>query len=305
MIYTLTTNPAIDMNIISAEISPSIVNRTKSAKYSENGKGINVSKVLKYNNIDTTVLGFFGGFTGEFIINQLENQKITNDPVIVEEPTRINIFINDGQNEYKIVNKGSYVSKEKQKEFLDKFNNIKDCNQLIISGSLPKGIGENFYHQVLKICKKKKTEIILDISSNILKDLLKYNPLLIKPNDEEINKIFGMKTDTKADIINALKNLHNLGAKNILLTMGEKGMYFYNGEKILYCSAPNIDLCSSACAGDAALGAFLSEWLFNNNLNLALKKSSAAGGNAAGSEGLGNLNNINKYLNNLKIREVK
>jgi 1-phosphofructokinase len=305
MIYTLTTNPAIDLNIESDKINPSIVNRTKSTKYSENGKGINVSKILKHYGIDSKVLGFFGGFSGKFIISQLNDQEIENDPVMVKEPTRINIFINDGKNEYKIVNKGSFVGKGKQKELYKKLENMNDCDYLVISGSLPNGIKKDIYYKILDICNKKSIKVIMDISSKTLKDLLSYKPLLIKPNDEEINKIFGFKTESREEIINALEKIHKLGAQNILLTMGEKGLYFYNGDKILFCDTPRINLRSSACSGDASLGAFLSEWLFKNDLNLALKKSSAVGANVAESEGLGELKKVNNYINEVKIEEVK
>ncbi len=85
---------------------------------------------------------------------------------------------------------------------------------------------------------------------------MKYKPLLIKPNDEEVEAIFGLSLKDEEDIKEALKYIYKLGAKNILLTLGEKGMYFYNGDKIYYCNAPKIKLLSSACAGDSALAAF-------------------------------------------------
>ncbi|MFR2768662.1 MAG: hypothetical protein ACLTAI_10425 [Thomasclavelia sp.] len=64
MIYTLTTNPAIDMNISTMGIKRKEVNRTFDTVYSANGKGLNVSFVLKYFGLDSTVMGFFGGFSG-------------------------------------------------------------------------------------------------------------------------------------------------------------------------------------------------------------------------------------------------
>ena len=68
MIYTLTTNPAIDMNIITDGIRSKYVNRTSTTVYTPNGKGLNVSFVLQHFNVPSTVLGFFGGFSGEYIV---------------------------------------------------------------------------------------------------------------------------------------------------------------------------------------------------------------------------------------------
>lgn len=63
-----------------------------------------------------------------------------------------------------------------------------------------------------------------------------------------------------------MQTLHQLGARNVLLTLGAQGLYFSNGAQLWFCSAPKIELVSSACAGDAALGAFLSHWLNTDDI---------------------------------------
>ncbi|GMG95871.1 1-phosphofructokinase [Tepidimicrobium xylanilyticum] len=305
MIYTLTTNPAIDMNFFSKTFEPSVVNRTEDAKYSPNGKGINVSLILKHYGIPSVALGFFGGFTGKYIVEELSKRDVKTIPIWVNEPTRINIFINDEKNEFKFVNEGPFVSIEAQSELINIIKGLRDCKYLVISGSLPKGIEEDYYCEIFQICQEKSIEVILDISSKKLKELLKYNPLLIKPNDEEVEAIFGYRINNEKDVKFVVKKLYEIGARNILLTMGEHGLYFYDGYKLYYCDAPRIKLLSSACAGDSSLAAFLSEWLFKGDLEFALKKASATGANVAESQGLGTLENIKTYLKIVNVREVK
>ncbi|WP_378956203.1 1-phosphofructokinase [Pelosinus sp. sgz500959] len=304
MIYTLTTNPAIDLNIKSQEIQPSIVNRTESTQIFPNGKGINVSLVLKHYGVTSKALGFFGGFTGKYIVEALSNAGLEVEPIWLNETTRINTFINDGVNEFKFVNKGSFVHEERQEKMLTLIRELKDCTYLIISGSLPPGIDESYYDEILKICNEHSIEIILDISAQRLKKLLSYKPLLIKPNDEEIKEIFGIEINNESDVKQALFELKQLGARNVLLTLGEKGLYFFNGSTIYFCTAPKIKLFSSACAGDSALGSFLSEWLFGHSLENALKKASATGANVAEVEGIGSLEKVSEYMKELKVREV-
>lgn len=304
MIYTLTTNPAIDMNIRTDKVEPSIVNRTRNTVYSPNGKGVNVSLVLKHYGVDSKALGFFGGFTGKFIVDELSNRGLEVKPIWIDEATRINIFVNDGKNEYKFVNKGSFIPEKAQDSLLNLIDKLEDCSYLSISGSLPPGIDSSYYDNILDICKLKGIEVILDISSKKLKDLLNYKPLLIKPNDEEIKEIFGIEMKDEEDIKSTLIKLHEMGAKNILLTLGAKGMYFYNGERLFFCNAPKIKLLSSACAGDSSLGAFLSEWLFNGDIKTAMKKASATGANVAESDGLGLLDKVSEYEKQLNVREL-
>ena len=305
MIYTLTTNPAIDMNYTAESYEPFKVNRTSNIEYSPNGKGVNVSLVLNHYGVESKVLGFFGGFTGKYIVDELQKMDINVEAFWIDETTRINVFIDTrDKKEFKYVNRGPFVSKEVQNSLLNYLENSNECSYLIISGSLPESISENYYDNILEICNTRNIKVILDISSKKLKYLLKYKPLLIKPNDEEIKEIFDINIKDEKDVLTTLKYLKKEGAQNILLTLGEKGMYFYDGNKMYYCTAPNINLVSSACAGDSALAAFLSEWLKGNDIEYALKKSSATGGNVAESRGIGTLDQVNNYVKKLEVREV-
>lgn len=305
MIYTLTTNPAIDMNITTDGIQPKVVNRTCDAVYTPNGKGLNVSFVLQHFGIPSSVLGFFGGFSGEYIVKETRKRGFNLFPVWVDELTRINIFLNDGEQEFKFVNGGSFVSQEKQGEMLDILKSRDDMDYLSISGSLPPGIQPEFYEEILDLCRKKSTKVILDVSSAKLKDLLRFSPYLIKPNDEEIADIFHIVMRDEADIIDALVFLHEKGARNILLTLGERGAYFFNGQEIYYVSAYPVKLLSSACAGDSSLAAFLSIWLEHpEEVELALKRCAATGANVAESNGIGDLKQVGNYMEKITVRRV-
>ncbi|NMM64268.1 1-phosphofructokinase [Clostridium sp. P21] len=306
MIYTLTTNPAIDMNCYSSSSEPFKVNRTNNLSYSPNGKGVNVSLVLNHYSIESKAIGFFGGFTGKYIVDELNKRNISTIPFWIEENTRINVFITvEGNKEFKYVNKGPFVPEETQKDLLEYLSsNLKKEDYLIISGSLPQSIKQDYYNEILDICAEKNVEVVLDISSKKLRELLKYKPLLIKPNDDEVKEIFGVDLKDENDIKNALKYINKLGARNILLTLGENGMYFYDGKKTYYCTAPKIKLLSSACAGDSSLAAFLSEWIFEGDIEKALKKASATGANVAESSALGDLKKVSTYMQIIDVKEV-
>lgn len=192
---------------------------------------------------------------------------------------------------------------------LKMIENFEDIKYLSISGSLPPGIDTSYYEDVLNICEKKDIKVILDISSPKLKSLLKYKPFLIKPNDEEIADIFGIIVRDEEDIKDVLKYLYEQGAENILLTLGEKGAYFYNGKNIYYASAYKVRLLSSACAGDSALAGFLSIWLDDidkeENIIQGLKRASATGANVAESNAIGDLKKVEEYMKQIKIRRVE
>lgn len=303
MIYTLTTNPAVDMNISANNpIEYSVVNRTKNAKYTANGKGLNVSNTLKYFGIDSKILGFFGGFTGDYIIQETQAKGFDVIPVIVDDTTRVNVFLNDNKGEFNFVNEGSFVDDDAQNEMLKIIDEKKDIDVLSISGSLAKGMEESFYDKVFGICIKKNIKVVLDISSKKLKELLQYKPFLIKPNDEEIEDIFGWNLNNNNDFVNALHKLYDLGAQHILLTCGENGMYYYGGDKVYKAFMDPVKVESTACAGDASLAAFMSVFLKDNTkIEKALTRACATGANVVESKGLGNFSKVDSYLSSVLI----
>lgn len=306
MMYTLTTNPAIDMNICVDGIQKNVVNRTYNTVYTPNGKGLNVAFTLGYFHYPATILGFFGGFSGAYIVEESRRKGFLIQPIWIEGVTRVNIFLKEKEDEYKLVNEGAYVSKEKQLEMLALIRGLDDMDVVSICGSLSPGMSDTFYDEVLQICAQKKTKVILDISSKKLADLLSYKPYLIKPNEEEIKDVFSVRLENEKDVIAVLEMLHEKGAQNILLTLGEKGSYFYNGMCMYFISSQSITVISSACAGDSALGAFLSVWLpREQDIEKALKRCAAAGANAAESYGIGDFHKVTEYEKNIIVRKVK
>jgi 1-phosphofructokinase family hexose kinase len=225
-IYTCTFNPAIDHFIQLDKINNKEVNRSKHNEMMANGKGINVSYVLNDLGAKTTALGFNGGFSGKYIVETLDSLNIKNDFVQVDEPTRINVFLNTGDENIKIVNGGFNVKEKQIDEMIKKIENIEPNSLIVFSGSIPKG-AEGLLIKAAKICNDRKIHFICDTSHKDLKEILKYKPLLIKPNDEELEEIFNFKINNKSDVIEAGNKLKKLGAQNVAITLGEKGSYLF------------------------------------------------------------------------------
>ena len=287
MIYTLTTNPAIDVNVTADTLTTSKVNRTRDAVYTPNGKGLNVSFTLGHFGVPSTILGFFGGFSGRYIVEGAR-EVCPVLPVEVDGITRINMFVTTPEGEYKFPNAGAPVDEAAQQQMIDLIGGLDDLECLVVSGSLPPGIDDSFYDLLFDACEKRGAGLVLDISSPALARLVGRGPLLIKPNDEEVAAIFGVDVSSEADIVSALHLIYERGAQNILLTLGGDGAYFHDGEGIWRASAAPVEVYSSACAGDATLAAFLSVWLGDRGaVEQALLRAMATGGNVATQAGLG------------------
>ncbi len=210
-------------------------------------------------------MGIFGGFTGRYIVEELRKQHINVTPAWVAEPTRINIFINDGSDEYKLVNPGARIDDEGKEQILHHLQCVAPGDYLVISGSLPPGIESRFYSEILVLCQQKGCEVILDISHPVLRQLLEWRPLLIKPNDDELKEIFGLDVSSPGGTRSNANAPPARGSQCSADPWRARAL-FSNGAQLWFCSAPKIELVSSACAGDAALGAFLSHWLNTDDI---------------------------------------
>ncbi|MEE8723928.1 MAG: 1-phosphofructokinase [Atopobiaceae bacterium] len=305
MIYTLTTNPAIDMNVFSERLAPNCVTRTRDAVYTPNGKGLNVSFTLKHFGIDSVILGFFGGFTGEYIVEGAERVCPVR-PVWIDGITRVNVFITTNKEEYILPNAGARVAAAAQKEMLEVIDGCDDLSCLVISGSLPPGIDPSYYNEVIDIVQAKGAEFILDISHPCLAELVRRKPLLIKPNEAEIQKIFGIHIQDEADVLGALRSVHGLGAQNILLTLGSKGAYFFGGGHVWHANAAKVKVLSTACAGDASLAGFISVWEKDcSAVKDALVNAMATGGSVAMSAGLGDFSAVRQLRKQIEVIQMK
>ncbi|MDY2776948.1 MAG: 1-phosphofructokinase [Collinsella sp.] len=308
MFYTLTANPAVDMTVSCSPLVPNENVRSYSASYTPNGKGLDVTYALKKFGVDSVALGFFAGFTGKFIVDETMNMGCLCRPVYIDGITRICAYVNDGEQEYGILNPGPSLTPQYEQELLNIIDTAGTMDCLVVSGSLPPKTSSDFLDRVVDHAHGRGADVVLDLSSSKLKDLADKKPLLIKPNHHEMREIFGVTIDTDDDAREALALAHEAGIQNVLLTMGSRGSaYFSNGEDIWYARRQfNIKLVSSVCAGDSTLAAFLYKWYDDrDNVEEALKLALATGANVAESVGLGDFGRVEEYSKRIEVRKLE
>lgn len=310
MIYTLTPNPAIDYNISCDGLQPNTVTRMRDAVYTPNGKGLNVSFTLDHYGVDTTILGFFAGFSGRYIVEGARELGVDVKPVWTEGITRVNVFLNAGPDtEYNMVNAGAAITAADEDAMFDLIDRLDDLDCLVISGSLPPNASEGFLRTAIERVRAKGSRFVLDISSPQLAELLELEPLLIKPNDDELRDIFGIEVVAGDDesVSAAMGELHARGAQNVLLTLGGAGAYFSNGEHLWFANRTfDVEVRSTVCAGDSSLAAFLSVWFSDRDrVEDALRRSMATGANVVECAGLGDFAHVEEYEKGIDIRPVK
>ncbi|MGN3191177.1 1-phosphofructokinase [Enterococcus faecium] len=306
-IYTCTMNLAIDLFIETEEMHPFMVNRTKEDDIQANGKGVNVSLVLKMLDFPSTALGFSAGFTGKYIEDYLQQKQIQTDFIEVPGVTRINVFtqVNQTGEEYKLVNQGPEIPQTAVHNFLNQIRALQKEDYLCVSGSLPRGLSPKVLIEISRICQEKGIHLIIDSSDQEVMDCLPYRPFLLKPNEEELSSWFGRKMVTDEDYFVYGQRLVELGAENVLLSLGEKGAILFTKDRVFRGNSPKGKVVNTACAGDTMLGAFLAGYMNRRPLDETLRKSIAAGSSTAFRKGLTDFLDVEELSKQIKIREER
>lgn len=306
-IYTCTMNLAIDLFIETEEMHPFMVNRTKEDDIQANGKGVNVSLVLKMLDFPSTALGFSAGFTGKYIEDYLQQEQIQTEFIEVPGMTRINVFtqVNQTGEEYKLVNQGPEIPQTAVHNFLNQIRALQAEDYLCVSGSLPRGLSPKVLIEISRICQEKGIHLIIDSIDQEAMDCLPYRPFLLKPNEEELSSWFGRKMVTDEDYFVYGQRLVELGAENVLLSLGEKGAILFTKDRMFRGNSPKGKVVNTACAGDTMLGAFLAGYMNRRPLDETLRKSITAGSSTAFRKGLTDFLDVEELSKQIKIREER
>ena len=299
MIYTLTFSPAIDYVVFLDEFKMDTTNRTLKEEYYFGGKGINVSTVLNELGIANTALGFVSGFTGEALEKGLNENGIKNDFIHLDNGiTRINIKIKE-KKETEINAQGPKISEQKIQELLDRLFTLKEGDILVISGNVPNTLPEDIYERILKNLEGKGIQYVVDATGELLKKVLKYKPLFIKPNKKELEELMGEPINGKAELRKGAELLQVMGAQNVLVSLGGEGAYLLcrDGTERMMGTVP-VKAVNTVGAGDSMVAGFLAGFLNSGDFDEALKLGVAAGTATACSEGLATAKKISELYQN-------
>lgn len=300
MIYTVTFNPCIDYVVRFDSFSASEVNRPYAEKIYPGGKGINVSVMLNNLKVENVALGFYSGFTGEQILNILKAEGCNIDFIDIKNSfSRINVKIK-AEKEIGINGNGPEIDKKYFYQLLEKLDKLTSEDYLVLAGSIPDSLPDYVYEKILEHIDGKGVKVVVDATNDLLLNVLKYSPFLIKPNNYELEEMFNKPIKTDEEIIECAKALQAKGAKNVLVSRAEKGAILVDEfGKVHNSTAPKGKLVNSVGAGDSMVAGFLSGYIKTNDYAYALKFAIASGSASTFNDYLASLDEVEKVLEQL------
>lgn len=303
MIYTCTLNPSIDYVVELDSIQLGDLNRAKRTEQYPGGKGINVSRVLKRLGVDNTALGFIGGFTGEFIREELSKELVNHDFVKANGTTRINVKLKSGD-ETEINGQGPTIETQQINELLQKVEAMNEGDIFVLAGSLPASVPVDFYKTLAAAARARGVKIVADTSGPALQEIIEEKLFLIKPNHHELGELFETTITSKEESIAYAKRLVESGIENVIVSMAGAGALLITNHKILYANAPKGTVKNSVGAGDSTIGGFLAAYTQGKALEECFRYGVASGSATAFSSDLCTKEEVEKLLSQITITQL-
>lgn len=300
MIYTVTFNPALDYVVTVNHFTLGSVNRTVRENIFYGGKGINVSALLANLGYESTALGFVAGFTGEEIERGVKALGFGSDFIKVENGmSRINLKLKSDE-ESEINGMGPQITPDDVRKLFEKLGRLTKGDVLVLSGSIPAAIDDTIYERIMERLDGRGIRIVVDAEKDLLLNVLKYHPFLIKPNNHELGQMFGTELSTDEEIVEYARKLQDMGAVNVLVSMAKDGAILVSEDGQVHKQAvAKGTVKNSVGAGDSMVAGFIAGYLDTGDYRHALKLGTACGGATAFSDGIGTKDLIMKLFETL------
>lgn len=307
MIYTVTLNPALDIIYTSNDFNMESYTPSDTTYKFPGGKALNVTRMLAKLNVPSIATGFLGGFTGDFVQKFLTDVEIYNEFIEIEDDTRINVRLRTKDKNVTIAGVNPSVPERAIQDLLFLLAQIREGDILVMGGSIPKKVSPDIYSRIAEICKSNKAEFVVDVPPQQMLDLLKYKPLLIKPNIENLAHMFDLDEITnELDIIKYGNKCIGLGAKNVIVSVGEDGAYLFTekGEAFRSYGVKGKEV-NSFNSRDAMIGGFLAVYMKTQDPMESFRMASACASATAFVEDLADMNLTEEIYDETIVEEIK
>lgn len=140
-------------------------------------------------------------------------------------------------------------------------SSLNEGDVLILSGSLAPGMEAGCYASWVRAAKQRGAEVVVDTTGAALVEALPEQPLLIKPNNDEIAELAGCDPRDRAALIDAACSLASRGPRFVLVSCGGDGAFLVDAKGLVaQASAPHGTLVNSVGAGDSMVAGFVAGW---------------------------------------------
>lgn len=287
-VVTLTLNPSIDISSDSDEVRPTQKTRIYDEQIEGGGGGINVAKMVAEFGLAVRAIYLAGGATGGALTEILGRFDIDRDCVPIAGDTRMSLAVLERKSgiEYRFVPEGPEVRETEWRQALERAASA-DCSYVVASGSLPRGVPEDFYARLSRALRGTGRRYVLDTSGAGLRAAIDEGGIfLLKPSDRELRELTGRALETDDELAAAAAEIVAGGkADHVAVTMGDKGAILAGKDFDCRLPALPVETRSALGSGDSFVGAMTYAFYSELDAAEAFRLGVAAGAAAASAKG--------------------
>jgi 1-phosphofructokinase len=256
-IVTLTPNPSLDLTYHVEDLAAGEVQRAKSVTVEAGGKGVNVTRNLARNGVDSAAVVPVGVADGERFISLLSDYEVVRVPV--REGVRMNLsLVEPGGVVTKINAPGpTYSPAEVELLVEETLRSVEGADWLALCGSLPPGVEPEIYPRLTRLAREAGCRVAVDTSGKPFAAALSAGPDLVKPNHEELAEFVGRTLTTFGDVVEAAREVGDEGVFKVLVSLGPDGAILVEKGGVYHAETPPFVPKSTVGAGDSMLSGFL------------------------------------------------
>ncbi len=255
MIVTLTPNPSVDRTIAVPALEHGEVNRATSSILDPGGKGVNVSRALTANGVETVAVYPAGGPEGHLMDELLGAAGVTRHTVPVPGTLRMNVAVVEPDGTTTKVNEpGPTLDESDCAALLDAVDAYAVPGAWVVAcGSLPPGAPESLLADVVRRARSRGVKVVIDSSGAPMHAAVAAGPDLIKPNHEELEELVGRPLATLGEVIDAARGLVSQGIATVVVSLGGDGAVLVDADTVVHAAASIERPLSTVGAGDCLL----------------------------------------------------
>jgi 1-phosphofructokinase family hexose kinase len=278
-ILTLTVNPALDRIVTVDRLVFEDRAYILSTNFAAGGRGINAARVLKSFGAKTMAITTSGGEGGRRFEDKLSEDGFAVELVKIKSHIRTNLTISDRQGlSVKLNELGPPLSDAELNRIRKAVEKqLPAATWLMLCGSLPPGVPSDFYAKLIAQAEKHNVHTLLDTDGEPLQPGVEAGPSVVTPNQSEAERLLGRALITRSHSIEAVQRIKAMGAKQVLLSLGSRGVIAASDNGVIEVAPPRIDAVCPIGAGDAMGAAFVWAMAHDNTFEESVRWGVAAG----------------------------
>jgi 1-phosphofructokinase family hexose kinase len=283
MIITVSLNAALDRVLTVPNFQLGHRHRASEGLALPGGKGINIARALKRLDVPVVATGLAGGGTGTRILEELRIEGILHDFVLIGDESQTSTTVVDpsGNSYTEIYERGPKVEPGELELFLEKLHYVaRSADWVVFAGSLPRAVDDAFYAEAIRDLNRRGVRTALDAEGEPLRLGVEAEPFLVSPNEREAEALVGHEFNDEADFVQALDDIAEHGARNVLIGEGSGCFALFREERErrrFRVVAPELDVVSPVGSADVLLAGFIAAQVAGRPLEEALRSAVAAG----------------------------